>query len=55
MNVIKLVKEIKAKYPNLDLIAGNIVTKEAAMELIEAGADALKVGIGPEVYVQLEL
>ena len=47
MNVIKLVKEIKAKYPNLDLIAGNIVTKEAAMELIEAGADALKVGIGP--------
>ena len=47
MNVIKLVKEIKAKYPNLDLIAGNIVTKEAAVELIEAGADALKVGIGP--------
>lgn len=47
VNVIKLVKEIKSEFPNLDLIAGNIVTKEAAMELIEAGADALKVGIGP--------
>ena len=46
-NVLNLVKEIKAKYPNLQLIVGNIVTKEAARDLIEAGADGLKVGIGP--------
>ncbi|APS99056.1 guanosine monophosphate reductase (plasmid) [Borreliella mayonii] len=45
--IIKLVKTIKNKYPNLDLIAGNIVTKEAALDLINAGADCLKVGIGP--------
>jgi len=46
-NVINLVKEVKAKYPKLELIVGNIVTREAAVDLIEAGADALKVGIGP--------
>ena len=46
-NAIELVKQVKAAYPNLELIAGNIVTKEAAKELIEAGVDALKVGIGP--------
>ena len=46
-NVIRTVKEIKTKYPTLPVIAGNIVTKEAAMDLIEAGADCLKVGIGP--------
>ncbi|AJA90662.1 inosine-5-monophosphate dehydrogenase (plasmid) [Borreliella chilensis] len=45
--VIELVKTIKNKYPNLNLIAGNIVTKEAALDLINAGADCLKVGIGP--------
>ncbi|WP_424632714.1 IMP dehydrogenase [Borreliella lusitaniae] len=45
--IIELVKTIKNKYPNLDLIAGNIVTKEAALDLINAGADCLKVGIGP--------
>ncbi|WNY65386.1 IMP dehydrogenase [Borreliella carolinensis] len=45
--IIELVKTIKNKYPNLDLIAGNIVTKEAALDLISAGADCLKVGIGP--------
>ena len=44
--VIKTVKEIKKLYPNLDLIAGNIVTKEAAIELIDAGVDGVKVGIG---------
>lgn len=46
-NVIQLIKQIKQKYPNLPLIAGNIVTKEAAADLIAAGADSLKVGIGP--------
>ena len=46
-NVIETVKKIKKTYPNLDLVAGNIVTKEAAEELIEAGVDAVKVGIGP--------
>ncbi|ETZ17354.1 Inosine-5'-monophosphate dehydrogenase, partial [Borrelia duttonii CR2A] len=45
--VIEIVRKIKSKYPNLDVIAGNIVTKEAAFDLIDAGADCLKVGIGP--------
>jgi len=44
--VVKL-KEVKAKYPNLDVIVGNIATAEAAKFLVEAGADAVKVGIGP--------
>lgn len=46
-NVIETVRKIKKAYPKLDLIAGNIVTKEAAKALIEAGVDAVKVGIGP--------
>ena len=46
-NIIKCVKDIKAAYPNCQLIAGNIATAEAAEDLIAAGADALKVGIGP--------
>lgn len=46
-NVINLIYKIKEKYPELPLIAGNIVTKEAAKELVEAGADCVKVGIGP--------
>lgn len=45
--VIEAVKTIKGKFPELQLIAGNIATEEAAAELIEAGADAVKVGIGP--------
>ncbi|NLY42964.1 MAG: IMP dehydrogenase [Clostridiaceae bacterium] len=45
--IIDSMKEIKAAYPDLPLIAGNIATGEAARDLIEAGADAVKVGIGP--------
>ena len=45
--VIDAVKEIKKKYPELDVVAGNIATAEAARDLIRAGADAVKVGIGP--------
>jgi len=46
-NVINIVKEIRKEFPNLDLCAGNIVTKEAAKHLIDAGVDVVKVGIGP--------
>lgn len=45
--VIEAVKKVKEKYSDLQVIAGNIATAEAAKELIEAGADAIKVGIGP--------
>jgi IMP dehydrogenase len=44
--VVKL-KEVKAKFPELDVIVGNIATPEAALFLVKAGADAVKVGIGP--------
>ena len=46
-NVVDKLKAVKAKYPNLDVVVGNIATAEAAKLLIEAGADAVKVGIGP--------
>ncbi|CAH2211965.1 IMP dehydrogenase [Tepidibacter aestuarii] len=45
--VIEGVKKIKAKYPELQVIAGNVATYEATEELIQAGADCIKVGIGP--------
>ncbi|MCI0351376.1 MAG: IMP dehydrogenase [Acidobacteriales bacterium] len=45
--VIEAVKTIKAKLPNVELIAGNIGTFDGACELVRAGADAVKVGIGP--------
>lgn len=47
LNVLNVVKKIRAEFPNLDLVAGNIVTVEAAKHLIEAGVDCVKVGIGP--------
>lgn len=46
-NIINKVHEIKNEFPDLQVIVGNIATAEAALALIEAGADALKVGIGP--------
>ncbi len=45
--VLNIVKQIKAKYPNLKLIAGNVATADATKALIDAGADVVKVGIGP--------
>jgi IMP dehydrogenase len=45
--VVEKLKEVKAKYPTLDVIVGNIATADAAKYLVEAGADAVKVGIGP--------
>lgn len=47
MGVVKKVKEIREKYPDLDIIAGNVVTAEATRTLFEAGADVVKVGVGP--------
>jgi len=45
--VVGVLKSIKAKFPDLDVVVGNIATAEAAKYLVEAGADAVKVGIGP--------
>jgi len=45
--VVEVLKNVKKKYPELDVVVGNIATAEAAKYLVEAGADAVKVGIGP--------
>ena len=45
--VVDVLKKIKNNFPNLDIIVGNIATAEAAKYLVKAGADAVKVGIGP--------
>ncbi|SNR33267.1 IMP dehydrogenase [Lutibacter agarilyticus] len=45
--VVSVLKEVKSKYPNTDVIVGNIATGTAAKYLVDAGADAVKVGIGP--------
>lgn len=47
LNILNAVRKIKAAYPDLQVIAGNVATGEATKSLIEAGADAVKVGIGP--------
>ncbi|SHE52255.1 inosine-5'-monophosphate dehydrogenase [Marinitoga hydrogenitolerans DSM 16785] len=46
-NIIETIKLLKSKFPETPIIAGNIATEEASKDLIKAGADALKVGIGP--------
>ena len=46
-NVIETIKAVKQKFPSVDVIGGNIATADAAMELVRAGADAVKVGMGP--------
>ena len=46
-NILDMIKQIKAKYPNLPLIAGNVATADATEALIDVGADVVKVGIGP--------
>lgn len=45
--VLDMTKKVKKAYPDIDLVVGNIATPEAAMDLAKAGADAIKVGIGP--------
>ncbi|MBN8194605.1 IMP dehydrogenase [Bacillus sp. NTK074B] len=45
--VLSIVREIREAYPTLNIVAGNVATAEATRELIEAGADVVKVGIGP--------
>ncbi|APS40432.1 MULTISPECIES: IMP dehydrogenase [Salegentibacter] len=45
--VVSVLKDVKAKFPDLEVVVGNIATGEAAKYLAEAGADAVKVGIGP--------
>jgi IMP dehydrogenase len=45
--VLDAIRQLKAKFPEVDLIAGNVATFEGASELVKAGADAIKVGIGP--------
>ncbi|MBJ6361746.1 IMP dehydrogenase [Paenibacillus sp. GCM10012307] len=46
-NVIEMVKKLRASYPDLTIVAGNVATGEATRDLIEAGASVVKVGIGP--------
>jgi IMP dehydrogenase len=46
-NVLKVVKQVRDTYPNVQIIAGNVATGEATVDLIKAGVNAVKVGIGP--------
>lgn len=46
-NVIETVRELKSRWSEIDVIAGNVATEQGARDLVEAGADAVKVGIGP--------
>ncbi|MBO4503522.1 MAG: IMP dehydrogenase [Bacteroidales bacterium] len=47
MNVVKTLQAVKAQFPSVDIVVGNVATGEAARMLADAGADAVKVGIGP--------
>ena len=47
LNILRSISKVKEAYPEAQIIAGNIATREAAADLISAGADAIKVGIGP--------
>ncbi|MBR4395527.1 MAG: IMP dehydrogenase [Eubacteriaceae bacterium] len=47
IHVIETIREFKEKFPDLQIIAGNVATAEGTLHLIEAGADAVKVGMGP--------
>lgn len=46
-NVLTAIRELKKNFPNIEVMAGNVATAEATVDLIEAGADVVKVGIGP--------
>ena len=46
-SVLDKVKDIKSRYPDLEIMAGNVATSSATLDLIKAGADAIKVGVGP--------
>ena len=46
-NVIKMVQHVRAKYKDVIIVAGNVVTEEGTLELIKSGADVVKVGVGP--------
>lgn len=45
--VLEVVRQVKTRFPDIELVVGNIATAEAALDLVKAGADAVKVGIGP--------
>src|SRR5207237_7914401 len=45
--VLEAIREAKRKFPDMDIVAGNIATEEGARDLITAGVDAVKVGMGP--------
>ncbi len=47
VKVLQMVEKLKGEFPDVDIVAGNIATAEAAKDLIERGADAVKVGVGP--------
>jgi len=47
MNVVAMLRQVKARYPELEVVVGNVATGEAAKFLVDAGADGVKVGIGP--------
>jgi IMP dehydrogenase len=47
LNVLRMVTALKVRFPNLDVVAGNVATGQAALDLIVAGADSVKVGVGP--------